>query len=345
MNRQHIYPLVWHQDHLLVIDQTRLPRELSIIEVRRFDDLIEAIDRGIIQGADLLQLAAGYGLCLLASDQSGDRSLFLDYLGQGGQRTEGRSRATVALGLFRQELDRLVRTLTDTEGTVPELKSLLWQLVQDSHRSGLQRCYALAEAALDVLPRKTEALGLLVYGNGGSLATVGYGTSLGVVRRLWEQERLGQVYVAEVRPQLQGAQVAAWECAQEGIAVTVVADNAVAMLMQQGEVDAVIVGATAIAANGDVAHVMGTYGVALAAQTHGVPFVVVAPQAVIQSDRSTGQDLDLVELPGEIWSQWQDLSLYPSEVAIYSRGEDLTPHKLVTAIVTENGVYRPKVSG
>ncbi|MEB3161986.1 MAG: s-methyl-5-thioribose-1-phosphate isomerase [Prochlorothrix sp.] len=339
MNRQHIYPLVWHQDHLLVIDQTRLPRELSIIEVRRFGDLIEAIERHIIQGTELLQLAAAYGLCLQAEALTGgDRSAFLDQLSRSGQGLEPRAGVGVALQIFRQEVERLAQDLAQNTGTVADLKAILLQQVQDSHRSQLQRCYDLAEAGTKVLPSQPQALRLLTYGNGGSLATVGYGTSLGVVRRLWDQKRLERVYIAETRPLLQGAKLAAWECAQEGIPVTVVADNAAAVLMQQGLVDAVVVGATAIAANGDVIHDIGTYGLALVAKAHDVPFMVVAPQEKLRSTLATGAEYSPAALSLEAWSQVHEILLYPGEVSVYPRSEDVTPAALITAIVTENGV-------
>lgn len=339
MNRQHIYPLVWHQDHLLVIDQTRLPRELSIIEIRRFGDLIEAIERRIIQGATLLRLAAAYGLCLQAESLAGnDRSVFLEQLGQSSQKIEIRAGIRPEMAIFRQELDRLLQILGQSEGTVAELKALLLKLVQEEHRSELQRCYDLAEAALTVLPSTPSKLRLLTYGNGGSLATVGYGTSLGVMRRLWDCDRLAQVYVTETRPQLQGAKIAAWECVQEGMPVMLVADNAAAVLMQQGLVDGVVVGATAIAANGDVLHDVGTYSLALAAKAHDLPFVVVATQATVRSDLPTGTAYPMPELPVEAWSQVGDLVLYPGAVSVYNRALDLTPAKWVTAIVTEAGV-------
>ena len=177
--------------------------------------------------------------------------------------------------------------------------------------------------------------------NAGALATAGYGTALGVIRSAWTAERLVRVYADETRPRLQGAKLTAWECVQEGIPVTVITDNMAAHCMQKGMIDAVIVGADRIAANGDAANKIGTYSLALVAKAHQIPFFVAAPLSTIDFKLETGNEIPIEERdPAEIY-QVGDTMLTPAGVDFYNPAFDVTPAELITKIITEHGAVNP----
>jgi methylthioribose-1-phosphate isomerase len=194
---------------------------------------------------------------------------------------------------------------------------------------------------LKVLPKTPEKLIILTHCNAGALATAGYGTALGVVRSAWKEGRLTRVFADETRPRLQGAKLTAWECVQEGIPVTVIADNMAAHCMKQGLIDAVVVGADRIAANGDTANKIGTYNLAIVAKSHDVPFFVAAPVSTIDFSLDSGDKIPIEERhPAEIY-QIGDSMLTPSGVEFYNPAFDVTPAELITAIITENGAFAP----
>ncbi len=335
----HIYPIVWKTDHLLLLDQTRIPRELSLIEVRRAEDLGEAIQRRIIRGNPIIRVALAYALYLASQKlTTTDRSAFLEGLSTWVDRLE--ASATKVPGLD-QPLRPLYQALQDQPGSVVELKNYLLQTAQSWHLQDLQTCYAIGEQGLDALPSTPDALGVLVYGNCGGLATTGYGTALGVVRSARKMKRIRQVYVAETRPSFQGASCAAWECVQEGIPVAIMTEGMVGLAMQQGLIDVVILGAQTIAANGDVLNWVGSYLIALAAQAHQIPLVVAAPWQNIDFSKPNGQNLSLGNSPLQDIYEWDGTLVYPSGAEIYAPLYDVVPETLIQTIVTERGCFDP----
>jgi methylthioribose-1-phosphate isomerase len=192
-----------------------------------------------------------------------------------------------------------------------------------------------------VLPEQPQQLTLFTHCNHGALATSGYGTSLGIVRSAWREGRLARIYAGETRPTLQGSRLTAWECVQEGIPVTVVTDSMAAHCMQQGLVQAVLVGADRIAANGDVISKIGTYSLALLARAHNLPFLVAAPLSSIDFNLRSAQATPLVQHdPEEIYRVGATVTS-PHGAAFYNPASDVTPAALITAIVTEEGVVNP----
>jgi methylthioribose-1-phosphate isomerase len=338
-NKQSIYPIVWQGDHLVLIDQTRLPREFSLVEIRRYEDCLEAVARGIIQAPAGIELAGIYGLFLGIQQFQGSSMQLLERLEIMAEKLYDRLPQHTHL---HRRINPLLQQLRDKEGSTEDLKTTLLTAAQDQHRANLHCCYCLGENGLQALPSTPEQLGILTCGNVGSLATVGYGTALGVVRSAGRENRLARVYVAETRPLLEGARLTAWECVQEGIPVAVLTDGMVAWAMHEGLIQAVVVGAEVIAANGDVASSVGTYGLAVAAQTHNVPFFVVAPLATLDVTKSTGEQIAAGELETKALSHLSDLALYPPGVAVYNPRLDITPAALITAIVTEKETVAPR---
>jgi methylthioribose-1-phosphate isomerase len=275
----HVYPVVWQRDHVLLIDQTRLPRDYAVVAISRFEDMLTAIDSRIVRGGPALGMAAAYGLYLgAAAINTDDRDAFLERLEAIAAEFKA-SRPDKANLLWC--LDAMVAGVKDAPGSVQALKARLLETAQTIQRQDWEICHAIGQHGLAALPPSPEKLTLYTHCNHGALATSGYGTSLGVVRTAWQAGRLAQVIAGETRPWLQGSRLTAWECVQEGIPVTVVTDSMAAYCMQQGLVHGVLVGADRIAANGDTINKIGTYPLALAAKAAGIPFWVAASLATV----------------------------------------------------------------
>lgn len=205
------------------------------------------------------------------------------------------------------------------------------------HEEDLSANLAMADHALEVMQVETP-ISVLTHCNTGALATGGYGTALGVIRRLYEKQLLTMVYADETRPWLQGSRLTAWELARDGIPVTLNADGAAASILARGEVRWVIVGADRITANGDVANKIGTYSLAVLARHHGVRFMVVAPSSTLDMALASGTDIPIEEREGREVREIRGIELAPPRVQVYNPVFDVTPANLIDAIVTEKGV-------
>jgi len=291
-------------DRVVVLDQRRLPGEEIELECRSAAEVAEAIRTLAVRGAPAIGVAAAYGYALAIA------------------RGEDPDEADAVLRSSRPTAVNLAWALDEMHGDPsPEHARRI-------HEEEVDRCRRMAAHAAKLLAPGTN---VLTHCNAGGLATGGYGTALGAVRAAWERGLVEHVWVDETRPLLQGGRLTAWELEQLGIPHAVIADSAAASLMAAGEVDAVFTGADRIAANGDAANKIGTYGLAVLASYHGIPLYVVAPTSTIDLATRTG---------GEIPIEERD----PSEVTTRFRARnpafDVTPAELITAIVTEHGVHR-----
>lgn len=334
-----VYPVVWYDNHVRLIDQTRLPNEYDVVEIKLYQDMATAIETMIVRGAPAIGVAAAYGMYLGAREiQTHDRQIFLTQLDQIAQRL--RATRPTAVNLF-WAIDRMTKTSHQTLGSVEHLKAVLLETAQAIQADDLQTCQQIGEQGLQALPTSPEKLRVLTHCNAGALATAGYGTALGVVRSAWTAGRLERVYADETRPRLQGAKLTAWECVQEGIPVTVITDNMAAHCMQRGMVDAVVVGADRIAANGDTANKIGTYSLALVARAHNIPFFVAAPLSTIDFAIADGSQIPIEERhPSEIYAVGS-IPICPAGAEFYNPAFDVTPANFITAIVTEFGAIAP----
>ena len=290
-------------DRVVLLDQRRLPDEEVELECRSAAEVAEAIRTLAIRGAPAIGVAAAYGYALAA-----------------------------ARGDDLAEADRLLRE------SRPTAVNLGWALdrmredpsvhhAQRIHDEEVERCRRIAEHALQLFPPGTRAL---THCNTGGLATGGVGTALGALGAAWEREQLDFVWVGETRPLLQGARLTAWELEALGVPHAVVVDSATASLMAAGEIDCVVTGADRIAANGDTANKIGTYGLAVAADHHGIPLYVVAPTSTIDLTIATGGEIPIEQRsPAEVTPRF----------AARNPAFDVTPAQLITAIVTELGVH------
>lgn len=339
MSPSQVYPVVWNRDRVLLIDQTRLPGEYALVDIHRCDDMARAIKTMIVRGAPAIGVAAAYGMYLGAREiDVSNREQFLAQLEKVAEQL--RATRPTAVNLF-WAIEQMLKTARQTLGSVEYLKEALLLAAKQIQEDDLETCRSIGDHGLAVLPSTPEKLRLLTHCNAGALATAGYGTALGVVRSAWAANRLERVYADETRPRLQGAKLTAWECAQEGIPVTVITDNMAAHCMQRGMIDAVVVGADRIAANGDAANKIGTYSVALIARAHQIPFFVAAPVSTIDFQIADGSQIPIEERdPAEIY-EIGETTLCPPGIEYYNPAFDVTPAELITAIVTEFGAFAP----
>ncbi|ABA23151.1 methylthioribose-1-phosphate isomerase [Trichormus variabilis ATCC 29413] len=334
-----IYPVIWQNNCVLLIDQTRLPNEYAVVEIHRSEEMARAIQTMIVRGAPAIGVAAAYGMYLGAREiETSERQEFLQKLEKVAQLL--RATRPTAVNLF-WAISRMLKTAYETLGTVAQIKENLLQTAQAINAEDLQTCQVIGDNGLAILPKTPTKLTLLTHCNAGALATAGYGTALGVVRSAWREGRLERLFADETRPRLQGAKLTTWECVQEGIPVTLITDNMAAHCMKQGLIDAVVVGADRIAANGDAANKIGTYSLAIVAKAHNVPFFVAAPVSTIDFELTDGSQIPIEERnPVEIY-QVGDTTLTPPGVEFYNPAFDVTPAELITAIITENGAFAP----
>ncbi|XTZ11825.1 MAG: S-methyl-5-thioribose-1-phosphate isomerase, partial [cyanobacterium endosymbiont of Rhopalodia inflata] len=288
-----IYPVLWNEDKVLLIDQTLLPHKSTLLEITSYEDMAKAIKTMIVRGAPAIGIAAAYGMCLGAREiRTKQVDKFLIHLETVAQKL--RETRPTAVNLFFA-ISLMLKTAYESVGTVEEIKEILLKTAQTIQTKDLQSCHKIGQYGLEALPNSPQQLTLLTHCNAGALATAGYGTALGVIRSAWTRGRLKRVYADETRPRLQGAKLTAWECVQEGIPVTVISDNMAAHCMKLKKIDAVVVGADRIAANGDTANKIGTYALAVVAKMHSVPFFVAAPLSTIDFDLENGDKIPIEE--------------------------------------------------
>jgi methylthioribose-1-phosphate isomerase len=329
--------IAWKDNKVVILDQRRLPAEEVYLECSDCAAVAEAILTMAIRGAPAIGIAAAMGLALGAL---------------GIARRDFPS--------FYKELLAICHTLKETRPTAVNLRWALERMkgVCEANREegveaikGLLVTEALAILEEDIEVNKRigehgrdlirDGDAILTHCNAGALATGGYGTALGVIRRAWEARKKIRVIATETRPLLQGARLTAWELTREGIPVTLITDNMAGSFMQQGEIDLVIVGADRIARNGDVANKIGTYTLAILAKEHEIPFYVAAPLSTFDWTIETGEEIPLEErAPEEVTTPWGK-RLAPEGIEVRNPAFDVTPHRYVGAIVTERGIIRP----
>jgi methylthioribose-1-phosphate isomerase len=337
-------PIAWTSDHgIRILDQTRLPEEERYIELRTIGDVAEAIRTLRVRGAPLIGIAAAMGL---AAGQRGSGAAGQREGGNAGQEELRRIRdaceqlaATRPTAVnLRWALDRMCRRAESAVANGEELGTALFEEADAIWQEDRRMCDRIGELGATLLPAGSTVCTVC---NAGALATGGIGTALAPV---YVQHRAGarpHVIVPETRPLLQGSRLTAWELNRAGVPVTLIADGMVASRLRLGDVRAVFVGADRIAANGDVANKIGTYGLALAAKAHGIPFYVAAPSSTVDPDTATGAQIPIEQRePREVTSLGGDRTA-PAGVQVWNPAFDVTPAELITAIVTDKGVFPP----
>ena len=313
----------WKGNALSLLDQTRLPVEEVWLDYTDYRPVAVAIRTMVVRGAPAIGVTAAYAYCLAA--------LAGEDLDQA-RAVLAASRPT-AVNLF-WALDRMANRAEDCGGD-PE--ALIAEAVA-IHQEDVEMCKAIGLHGAAVVPEHAR---ILTHCNAGALATGGYGTALGVIRAAHAQGKVEMVYADETRPLLQGARLTAYELVCDCIPATLIADNMAASLMAKGQIDLAVVGCDRMAANGDFANKIGTYYVAVNAHFHGVPFYVALPCSTIDLSIPDGSGIPIEERdPSEVRTLY-GVQTAPAEVAVYNPAFDVTPHSLVTGIITEKGVVYP----
>jgi methylthioribose-1-phosphate isomerase len=326
---------------LVLLDQRGLPARCDEVRCTSAEEVASAIRDMVVRGAPAIGVAAAYGVALAARRAdagAGDVALVLRAVEVAGDRLIAARPTAVNLShAVRRMLDAARGAAADgctTRRLVAELEDAAAGL----ERFEVEASLAMGRLAADLLPDQAR---LLVHCNAGALATVERGTALAAVYELFERRRLGIVYVDETRPRLQGARLTAFELDAVGIPHVLVVDSLAATLMRRGDIDAVLVGADRIAANGDIANKVGTYGLAVACRHHDVPLIVVAPTTTIDMASATGADIPIEDRgPGEVVGRGAERRA-PERTPVLNPAFDVTPAALVHAVVTERGVVSP----
>lgn len=330
------FPVLWKDQRLFILDQTLLPLEKLQIELTTGEAVWDAIKTLQVRGAPAIGVCAAYGFIVGIREKAPlDTTAFRvaakevkDYLAS--------SRPT-AVNLF-YALDRMEACLNACEADTPEaLYTALEKEATAIFDEDVAMCRAIGAHGAALID---EGMGILTHCNAGGLATSGYGTALAPMYTAQEEGRRFRVYADETRPLLQGARLTAWELLESGIDVTLLCDNMAAMLMASGKVDLVIVGADRIAANGDTANKIGTYGVALLAKHHGIPFYVAAPASTFDAKTATGVDIPIEERDANEVRYHGGTLLAPPEVKVYNPAFDVTPAEFISGFITDKGILK-----
>jgi methylthioribose-1-phosphate isomerase len=312
-----VTPLRWDGNALFLLDQRLLPREEKWIACRTASEVADAIRTMVVRGAPAIGVSAAYGMALAA--QQGEN------LDQAAATLKGSRPTAVNLAWA---VDRM---LGRRDGDlVAEAKAI--------DREDLESCRAIGRYGAALLGEQST---VLTHCNAGALATAGYGTALGVVRAAIESGKRVAVFADETRPYLQGARLTAWELQRDGIDVTLITDNMSGHFFQQGKFDAVVVGADRIAANGDAANKIGTYTVAVLADAHKVPFYIAAPISTIDPTCPSGAQIPIEERSAQEVVDIFGSRVAPEGIHVRHPAFDVTPARLITAIITDRGVLRP----
>lgn len=331
------YTIRWLDGIVSMIDQRYLPQQEIYRDYRDVLGVAQAIHDMVIRGAPAIGAAAGFGMALAAQNS---KALYLDGLMED---------LRLAASILRNARPTAVNLNWALKRILGEVEKYLQEDVQTIRKLVLATALKIAEDDIKV-NQKIGRIGsaivpdnanIIHHCNTGALATVGYGTALGVIRCAHESGKKIHVYVDETRPRLQGARLTSWELVKLGIPHTVIVDGASGHIMRTRNVDLCLVGCDRIAANGDVANKIGTYNLALAAYCHGIPFYSVGPMSTLDLDTQSGDDIQIEERNVEEVSTIGDVRITPENVGIANPAFDITPAKFITGIITEKGIARP----
>ena len=313
----------WQGDSLALLDQTRLPAEQIWLTYTDYRQVALAIKTMVVRGAPAIGVSAAYAYCLAA----------LEGADLAEAKTVLAASRPTAVNLF-WALDRMERKA----GSCGADAAALIDEAQAIHAEDIAMNHAIGTFGAEIVPDRAR---ILTHCNAGALATGGYGTALGVIRAAHEHGKVDMVYADETRPLLQGSRLTAFELVEDGIPATLIADNMAAFLMQQGKIDVILLGCDRMAANGDFANKIGTYSVAVNAKHHGVPFYTVLPSSTIDLSLEDGSGIPIEERsPQEVRTMY-GVQTAPADVPVYNPAFDVTPHELLTGIITEKGIIYP----
>jgi methylthioribose-1-phosphate isomerase len=331
----------WRNNKIKIINQIKLPYKLEYRYIRNVKQLWKAIKILEVRGAPALGAAAGLGAYLGIKDSKAKNFTQFNRELKRIVRYIGTSRPT-ARNLFGG-LERIYDTaIKNQDSPIATIKKLILAEAKKIIEEDRAACRKIAHYGSKLIRDKDRILTIC---NAGILATTDYGTALGLFYRAKEEKKNIKVFACETRPILQGARLTTWELKQNNIDVTLICDNTAAFLMQQGRIDKVIVGADRIASNGDTANKIGTYGLAILAKYHNIPFYIAAPLSTIDLKIKRGKDIPIEERSSEEVTHFLNIKVTPVGVKVFNPAFDVTKHSLITAIITDRGIIKPPYQG
>lgn len=324
----------WKKDKLVLLDQRYLPEKTLYLELKTVDEVARAIKEMTVRGAPAIGVAAAYGMVLCVQKLSKNDDLIREL-----QKADDLLRASrpTAVNLF-WALDRMKKIWQGFNGSLEDLKMILEKEATDIEREDVEINKQIAKNGVELVPFGAK---IIHHCNTGSLATVDYGTALGVIRYAHEIDKKIHVFLDETRPRLQGARLSAWEMKELGIPHTIIVDGASGLVMKKFKIDLALVGADRIAANGDTANKIGTYNLAIVAKYHNVPLYVVAPTSTIDLKTPAGQDIPIEERSADEIRCVGNSQVAPQESPVFNPAFDVTPAELISGIITEKGIVYP----
>lgn len=326
------------KDTLYLIDQRMLPEKYEEFLCCSYQEVVFAIQDMVVRGAPAIGVAAGYG-AYLATMQMAPGEGYEARVREALQALNSARPTAVNLMWAIQKAEEVLENhiAEGKDGVVKAMKALADQLFIEDEAINKK----MAAYGNEIIPQNAT---ILTHCNTGALATVAYGTALGVIRKAHESGKHIFVYADETRPRLQGARLTAWELVQEKIPAKLIADNVAATLIRDGKIQVILVGADRIAANGDTANKIGTFMLSVVAKRYGVPFYVVAPTSTVDMNIQTGEEIEIEERSKEEVTHIQGIAVAPSEIQVYNPAFDVTPAEHITGIITEKGILKPPFS-
>lgn len=333
-----IRTIEWIDTYSRMVDQTKFPEHFDYVDIKTGQDMFDAIKTMIVRGAPAIGIAGAHGVVLYAQELAKRDLTFDEYkkelLEKADYMASARPTAVNLMWAVEQQKNIIKNAKSDKQVLIDDLKFNGKKLELED----IEINKKIGDYGASVVPKGAI---ILTHCNAGALATVGYGTALGVVRSAFANDSTVQVFADETRPRQQGARITTLELTMDGIPVTLITDGMCSYFMKKGMIDMVCVGADRIAANGDAANKIGTYTVAIAAKYHNIPFYVAAPLSTIDTSIKTGDDIVIEERSHDEVTHINGKPICAKGVNIINPGFDVTPHELIAGIITEKGILRP----
>ena len=333
-----IRTIQWVDNVSRMVDQTKFPEKFEYVDIKTGDEMFDAIRTMIVRGAPAIGIGGAHGVVLYAmegAEKFSSREEFVTWLIEKAEYMKtSRPTAVNLMWAVEKQIEVIRNSKSDIKGLIEELKINGIKLENED----IEINKKIGDYGAEVVPKGAT---ILTHCNAGALATVGYGTALGVVRSAFAKDNTVQVFADETRPRQQGARITTLELTMDGIPTTLITDGMCSFFMKKGMIDMVCVGADRIAANGDAANKIGTYTVAIAAKYHNIPFYVAAPLSTIDTSIKSGDEIVIEERSREEVTHINGKTICAEGVNVINPGFDVTPHELITGIITEKGILRP----
>ncbi|MCQ2739332.1 MAG: S-methyl-5-thioribose-1-phosphate isomerase [bacterium] len=328
----------WVDNYSRMVDQTVIPYEYKFVNITNGEDMYDAIKTMIVRGAPAIGIAGAHGVVLFAQALAKEIPSVSDFKSELIKKAQymktSRPTAVNLMWACEKQIEIIKKSESDIRGIVNELKENAIRLENED----IEINKKIGDYGSQVVPKGAT---ILTHCNAGALATVGYGTALGVVRSAYAKDNTIQVFADETRPRQQGARITTFELTMDGIPVTLITDGMCSYFMKKGMIDMVVVGADRIASNGDTANKIGTYTVAISAKYHNVPFYIAAPLSTIDTSIKSGDEIPIEERSHEEVTHINGKRICAEGVKVINPGFDVTPHELITGIITEKGILKP----